>query len=63
MVRSLANSLHLHMLTSLRGYTINNHWPRSGVTVPAIKGMYNKMLSSEKPASGATATNGQKNGA
>ncbi|KAI0572138.1 Chromo domain-containing protein 1 [Pyrenophora tritici-repentis] len=46
----------------LWGYTITNHWPRPGVTVPAIKGMYNKMLSSEKPASGATGTNGQKNG-
>ncbi|KAL7772143.1 hypothetical protein CFE70_002096 [Pyrenophora teres f. teres 0-1] len=47
----------------LWGYTITNHWPRPGVTVPAIKGMYNKMLSSEKPAAGTTATNGQKNGA
>ncbi|KNG48688.1 chromodomain helicase [Stemphylium lycopersici] len=44
-------------------FTINNHWPRPGVTVPAIKGMYNKMLSSEKPAASATPTNGQKNGA
>ncbi|KAL6155911.1 ATP-dependent DNA helicase Hrp3 [Exserohilum turcicum] len=47
----------------LWSYTINNHWPRPGVTVPAIKGMYNKMLSSEKPAASAAASNGQKNGA
>ncbi|EMD61660.1 hypothetical protein COCSADRAFT_96653 [Bipolaris sorokiniana ND90Pr] len=47
----------------LWSYTINNHWPRPGVTVPAIKGMYLKMLNSEKPAASSTATNGQKNGA
>jgi chromodomain-helicase-DNA-binding protein 1 len=40
---------------------INNYWPRPGVTVTVIKGMYNKMLNSEKP--GASAQNGQKNGA
>jgi chromodomain-helicase-DNA-binding protein 1 len=53
----------MHTLIDDRTYTINNHWPRSGVTVPAIKGMYLKMLSSEKPAAGAAPTNGQKNGA
>ena len=60
----------IDILTSNRSYTINNHWPRPGVTVPAIKGMYNKMLNSEKPATSATTTtttttttNGQKNGA
>jgi chromodomain-helicase-DNA-binding protein 1 len=49
-----------------RAYTINNHWPRAGVTVTAIKGMYNKMLNNElKPAAGSAHTNGsgQKNGA
>jgi chromodomain-helicase-DNA-binding protein 1 len=49
----LENRLWTHM--------INNYWPRPGVTVEVIKGMYNKMLSSEKP--GASAQNGQKNGA
>ncbi|KAF1837555.1 hypothetical protein BDW02DRAFT_565846 [Decorospora gaudefroyi] len=47
----------------LWAFTISNHWPRPGVTVPAIKGMYNKMLSSEKSGAGAQPTNGQKNGA
>lgn len=47
----------------LWNYTINHHWPRPGVTVAAVKGMYNKMLSQEKPAASATPTNGQKNGA
>jgi chromodomain-helicase-DNA-binding protein 1 len=48
-----------------RAYTINNHWPRAGVTVTAIKSMYNKMLNNEKPAAGSAHTNGsgQKNGA
>lgn len=55
--------LHTHTLTNDRNYTINHHWPRPGVTVAAVKGMYNKMLSQEKPAASATPTNGQKNGA
>jgi chromodomain-helicase-DNA-binding protein 1 len=46
-----------------RAYTINNHWPRAGVTVTAIKGMYNKMLNNEKPVASTAHTNGsQKNG-
>ncbi|KAJ4367513.1 ATP-dependent DNA helicase Hrp3 [Neocucurbitaria cava] len=46
----------------LWAYTVNNYWPRQTVTVPAIKGMYNKMLSSEKPSASTPAINGQKNG-
>ncbi|KAL6702600.1 ATP-dependent DNA helicase Hrp3 [Coniothyrium glycines] len=47
----------------LWAHTVNNYWPRQSVTVPAIKGMYNKMLSSEKPGAGSPAANGHKNGA
>jgi chromodomain-helicase-DNA-binding protein 1 len=50
----------------LWSYTVNNYWPRQSVTVPAIKGMYQKMLQSEmngKQASSAQPTNGQTNGA
>ncbi|KAH5233598.1 hypothetical protein HBI62_043920 [Parastagonospora nodorum] len=49
----------------LWSFTVNNYWPRASVTVPAIKGMYQKMLQSEmsgKQSSGAQPTNGQKNG-
>ena len=49
-----------------RSFTVNNYWPRQSVTVPAIKGMYQKMLQSEmsgKQSSSAQPTNGQKNGA
>ncbi|KAF1840967.1 uncharacterized protein K460DRAFT_195645 [Cucurbitaria berberidis CBS 394.84] len=46
----------------LWAFTVNNYWPRQSVTVPAIKGMYQKMLSSEKPGAGTPSTNGQKNG-
>ncbi|KAH7388799.1 chromodomain helicase-like protein [Pyrenochaeta sp. MPI-SDFR-AT-0127] len=49
----------------LWAFTVNNYWPRQSVTVPAIKGMYNKMLSSEmssKQGASTPATNGQKNG-
>jgi hypothetical protein len=50
---------------STRAYTVANYWPRQSVTVPAIKGMYQKMLQSEmsgKQSSSAQPTNGQKNG-
>jgi hypothetical protein len=51
------------LLIMNRAYTISNHWPRAGVTVTAIKGMYNKMLNQEKSAAGAAQTNGGQNGA
>ncbi|KAF1944520.1 hypothetical protein EJ02DRAFT_94742 [Clathrospora elynae] len=44
----------------LWAFTVDKHWPRPGLTVTKIKGMYNKMLDSEKP--GAQPTNEQKNG-
>ncbi|KAF1915034.1 P-loop containing nucleoside triphosphate hydrolase protein [Ampelomyces quisqualis] len=50
----------------LWSFTVNNYWPRQSVTVPAIKGMYQKMLQSEmsgKQLSSAQPTNGQENGA
>ncbi|KAF2856229.1 chromodomain helicase-like protein [Plenodomus tracheiphilus IPT5] len=47
----------------LWAFTVNNYWPRSSVTVPAIKGMYQKMLSSEKPGASSPPNNGVKNGA
>jgi chromodomain-helicase-DNA-binding protein 1 len=59
----MSSTSHTYILTGDRTFTINHHWPRPGVTVAAVKGMYNKMLSSEKPAVSAAPTNGQKNGA
>lgn len=60
--------LTLKLITH-RAYTVNNYWPRQSVTVPAIKGMYQKMLQSEmngkqvvSNAASASVTNGQKNG-
>jgi len=47
----------------LWAFTVNNYWPRASVTVPAIKGMYQKMLSSEKPGAGSPSNNGIKNAA
>jgi len=44
-------------------FTINHHWPRPGVTVASVKGMYTKMVTSEKPGAAAAPTNGQNNGA
>ncbi|KAH7130759.1 P-loop containing nucleoside triphosphate hydrolase protein [Dendryphion nanum] len=46
----------------LWNFTVHNYWPRKEVTVPAVKGMYNKMLSSEMNGKQAgKATNGQAN--
>ena len=56
----------MHPANFSRSFTVNNYWPRASVTVPAIKGMYQKMLQSEmsaKQSSSAQPTNGQKNGA
>lgn len=42
---------------------VNNHWPRTGVTVPQVKGMYSKMRSSEmngKQSTNPQQSNGQK---
>jgi chromodomain-helicase-DNA-binding protein 1 len=42
---------------------VNNHWPRTGVTVPQVKGMYSKMRSSEmngKQSATPQQSNGQK---
>lgn len=61
-----SNHLSLTELTSDRSFTVNNYWPRQSVTVPAIKGMYQKMLQSElngTQSSSAQPVNGQKNGA
>ncbi|KAL5114681.1 ATP-dependent DNA helicase Hrp3 [Pleosporales sp. CAS-2024a] len=49
----------------LWSFTVNNYWPRASVTVPAIKGMYQKMLQSEmssKQSLAGQGTKGQKNG-
>ncbi|KAH7095898.1 chromodomain helicase-like protein [Paraphoma chrysanthemicola] len=49
----------------LWSYTVNNYWPRQSVTVPAIKGMYQKMLQTEmngKQASSAQPSNGKPDG-
>lgn len=46
-----------------RNYTVNNHWPRTGVTVTQVKGMYSKMRSSEmnnKQPATPQQSNGQK---
>ncbi|KAF2866719.1 P-loop containing nucleoside triphosphate hydrolase protein [Massariosphaeria phaeospora] len=40
-------------------YTVEHYWPRPNVTVAAVKGMYGKMLSSEK---NGKPTKGQTNG-
>ena len=48
---------------SCRNYMVNNHWPRTGVTVPQVKGMYSKMRSSEmngKQSTNPQQSNGQK---
>lgn len=45
-----------------RNYTVNNHWPRTGVTVPQVKGMYSKMRSSEMNGKQSSATPQQSNG-
>jgi len=47
---------------SRRNYTVNNHWPRTGVTVPQVKGMYSKMRSSEMNGKQSSATPQQSNG-
>ncbi|KAG9199817.1 hypothetical protein G6514_007931 [Epicoccum nigrum] len=47
----------------LWNYTVNNHWPRTGVTVTQVKGMYSKMRSSEmnnKQPATPQQSNGQK---
>ncbi|KAF9696258.1 hypothetical protein EKO04_006107 [Ascochyta lentis] len=47
----------------LWNYMVNNHWPRTGVTVPQVKGMYSKMRSSEmngKQSATPQQSNGQK---
>jgi chromodomain-helicase-DNA-binding protein 1 len=54
---------HILKLTSPRDFTVNNYWPRQSVTIPAIKGMYEKMLKSERgPSSMTQPSNGQSNG-
>lgn len=40
---------------------VNNHWPRTGVTVPQVRSMYSKMRSSEMNGK-QTATSQQSNG-
>lgn len=63
MVSLHMSSRHTKLIQS-RAFTVNNYWPRQSVTVPAIKGMYQKMLQSEmsgkQPA--GSPINGQKNG-
>lgn len=66
MVSKSLVALDSQTLTLYRSFTVNNYWPRQSVTVPAIKGMYQKMLQSEmngKQSSSVQPTNGQKNGA
>ena len=64
MVSVLRCTLEISKLTSHRDFTVNNYWPRQSVTIPAIKGMYEKMLKSERgPSSMTQPSNGQSNGA
>ena len=51
-------------LTMDRAYTVSSYWPNKSSTVPQVKGVYQKMFSSEmngKQGSGQD-TNGQVNG-
>ncbi|KAF2637079.1 hypothetical protein P280DRAFT_492703 [Massarina eburnea CBS 473.64] len=45
-------------------YTVAHYWPRPNVTVPQVRGMYDKMLSQEKKSSSSNdkSANGQTNG-
>lgn len=43
---------------------VTNYWPRPNVTVPQVKGLYDKMLSTESNGKHQSAQpNGQANGA
>lgn len=55
-------------LRFFRNYTVATYWPRPGVTVTQVKGMYSKMLSNETtarkqpPQSSEKAASAQTNG-